>query len=41
MAAINRKQIPVCQNCHRDIHNGKYDGASLSSILEQLQASRP
>jgi group II intron reverse transcriptase/maturase len=38
MAAINRKQVPVCRKCHREIHNGKYDGASLSSILEQLQA---
>ena len=39
MAAINRKQIPVCHRCHRDIHNGKYDGASLSVIVEQLRAS--
>ncbi len=38
MAAINRKQVPVCRKCHREIHNGKYDGASLSSILEQLRA---
>ncbi len=38
LAAINRKQVPVCRKCHRDIHNGKYDGASLSSLLEQLQA---
>ena len=37
MAAINRKQVPVCRKCHREIHNGKYDGASLSSILEQIQ----
>jgi group II intron reverse transcriptase/maturase len=41
MAAINRKQIPVCHKCHQDIHRGKYDGASLSAILEQLQASQP
>ena len=38
MAATNRKQIPVCRKCHREIHNGKYDGASLSAIMEQLQA---
>jgi group II intron reverse transcriptase/maturase len=37
LAAINRKQIPVCHSCHRDIHNGKYDGLSLSSILAELQ----
>jgi len=41
MAAINRKQVPVCHQCHRDIHNGKYDGASLSSLLEQIQAAQP
>jgi hypothetical protein len=41
LAAINRKQVPVCQKCHREIHNGKYDGANLSAILEQIQASRP
>jgi hypothetical protein len=41
LAAINRKQIPVCRKCHREIHNGKYDGANLSSILEQVQAAKP
>jgi hypothetical protein len=41
MAAINRKQVPVCRKCHRDIHNGKYDGASLSSIRKRIQASKP
>ena len=38
LASINRKQIPVCRKCHRDIHKGKYDGPSLSSVLERLQA---
>ena len=38
LAAINRKQVPVCHQCHRDIHNGKYDGANLAEILGQLQA---
>ncbi len=37
LAAINRKQIPVCHQCHRDIHNGKYDGNSLAEILDRLQ----
>jgi group II intron reverse transcriptase/maturase len=41
MAAINRKQVPVCRKCHRDIHNGKYDGASLASIEAQIQAHKP
>jgi hypothetical protein len=36
LAAINRKQIPVCHNCHRDIHNGKYDGASLAEIMARI-----
>jgi nicotine oxidoreductase len=38
LAAINRKQIPVCHQCHQDIHRGKYDGADLSQILGQIQA---
>jgi len=38
MAAINRKQVPVCQKCHREIHRGKYDGASLAQIEAQIQA---
>lgn len=40
MAAINRKQVPVCRKCHRDIHNGKYDGANLASIEAQIQAQK-
>jgi hypothetical protein len=36
LAALNRKQLPVCHQCHRDIHNGKYDGASLASMVERL-----
>jgi hypothetical protein len=40
LAAINRKQIPVCQQCHRDIHGGRYDGDSLPSILTKLEATR-
>ena len=38
LAAINRKQIPVCKQCHRDIHNGIYDGNSLAAVLEKLEA---
>jgi group II intron reverse transcriptase/maturase len=40
LAAINRKQIPVCRQCHRDIHNGKYDGPNLSTILEKIEAAK-
>lgn len=32
MADINRKQIPVCQDCHVQIHSGKYDGKSLKDL---------
>lgn len=23
---INRKQVPLCQNCHNKVHKGIYDG---------------
>ncbi|WP_114946279.1 reverse transcriptase domain-containing protein [Microvirga calopogonii] len=32
MAAMNRKQIPVCHTCHIKIHAGKYDGIKLSDF---------
>jgi hypothetical protein len=32
MAALNRKQIPVCRQCHAKIHQGKYDGLSLREL---------
>jgi len=32
MSALNRKQIPVCQRCHRLIHAGQYDGMSLKDL---------
>ncbi|MBB4091966.1 reverse transcriptase domain-containing protein [Brucella pecoris] len=32
MSAINRKQIPVCSDCHLKIHAGKYDGIKLSDF---------
>ncbi|EID4389352.1 hypothetical protein LBY38_001618 [Vibrio vulnificus] len=31
-AQINRKQIPVCKDCHIKIHRGKYDGIKLSEF---------
>jgi group II intron reverse transcriptase/maturase len=40
MAAINRKQVPVCRECHREIHNGRYDGPSLSLVWEKLRAQQ-
>jgi hypothetical protein len=32
MAILNRKQIPVCEQCHRKIHSGKYDGLKLEDL---------
>jgi len=32
MAALNRKQIPVCRQCHAKIHQGKYDGLNLRDL---------
>jgi retron-type reverse transcriptase len=32
---LNRKQIPCCQQCHRNIHKGKYDGIALQDIYDE------
>jgi group II intron reverse transcriptase/maturase len=32
MAILNRKQIPVCEQCHQRIHSGKYDGLKLEDL---------
>lgn len=32
MAILNRKQIPVCEQCHLKIHSGKYDGLNLEDL---------
>lgn len=32
LAKLNRKQVPVCQECHRKIHNGTYDKMKLSDL---------
>ena len=40
LAIINRKQIPVCSECHNDIHGGRYDGLSLKDLANPLVASR-
>ena len=29
---LNRKQIPVCEICHRQIHRGAYDSLKLSEL---------
>lgn len=37
MGLINRKQLPVCAECHRSIHHGKYDGIALSELVQNLK----
>ncbi|MES3708850.1 group II intron reverse transcriptase/nicotine-degrading enzyme NicA [Pseudomonas putida] len=32
LVSLNRKQIPVCHECHLKIHQGKYDGISLKDF---------
>jgi len=32
LRAMNRKQIPVCRDCHVKIHNGEYDGVALNKL---------
>jgi hypothetical protein len=32
LRAMNRKQVPVCSDCHRKIHRGEYDGLKLSNL---------
>lgn len=32
MSSLNRKQLPVCVPCHKQIHKGSYDGLSLNEL---------
>jgi hypothetical protein len=32
LAMLNRKQIPVCVRCHRQIHQGTYDGVGIKDL---------
>ena len=34
MGLINRKQVPVCRDCHLKIHKGVYDGLKLSELAD-------
>lgn len=34
VAALGRKQIPVCSDCHHKIHAGKYDGMELNELYD-------
>jgi len=33
MLLRNRRQIPVCRNCHNNIHNGTYNKGSLKGFF--------
>lgn len=32
MMLQNRKQVPVCEECHQKIHSGEYDGLKLTDL---------
>lgn len=32
LQAMNRKQVPVCSDCHRKIHRGEYDSLKLTNL---------
>ena len=34
MGLINRKQVPVCRDCHMKIHKSEYDGMKLSELVD-------
>lgn len=40
MADLNRKQIPVCKECHTKIHNGDYSGLKLSDLADAELAAQ-
>ena len=31
-----RKQIPLCENCHRAVHRGDYDGKDLATLIQDI-----
>ena len=37
MALLNRKQIPLCKDCHKKVHAGLYDGPSLENLRKMLR----
>jgi hypothetical protein len=37
MALLNRKQIPLCKNCHKMVHAGLYDGPSLETLRLRMK----
>ena len=37
MSLLNRKQIPLCKNCHKKVHAGLYDGPSLKTLRKRMK----
>ncbi len=37
MALLNRKQVPLCKECHKKVHAGLYDGPSLETLRKRLR----
>lgn len=37
MALLNRKQVPLCQACHKRVHAGLYDGPPLTKLRKQMR----
>ena len=37
MSLLNRKQIPLCKNCHKKVHAGFYDGPSLKTLRKRMR----
>jgi hypothetical protein len=37
MALLNRKQIPLCKNCHKKVHAGLYDSPSLETLRQRMR----
>lgn len=40
MSQLNRKQIPVCRECHHKIHEGRYNGVSLGELRKIHEIKR-
>jgi len=41
LAKLNRKQVPVCTECHRKIHRGEYDGLKISDLAYDPRKPTP
>lgn len=37
MSKINRKTVPLCEICHKNVHTGRYDGLSLKQLQIKMQ----